>query len=173
MLGEDLDQGALAVILRGSAKDLSGTYVHDGIKVTRAMAFVLELDFHPVVGDHLHSDALESLNPGTLIEAEQVRWRLTVKLEQTFHLGEKQRIRDVQKVAHPVRTKAVCTEDPVDRGRMDRTADDLDMRVEILGRPAHRPTPATGQRALTIKSNQPKADTFREQQGPARPLRVQ
>jgi hypothetical protein len=136
------------------------------------MALVLELYFHAVSSDHLDSDALESLDPGTLIEAEQVLWRLTVKLEQALHLGEKQRIRDVQKVAHPVRTKTVCTDDPVDGGRTDPTADDLDMLVEVMGCPAHRPTPAPGQRALTIEGNQPKTDTLSKQQGPPGPLRV-
>ena len=54
----------------------------------------------------------------------------------------------------------MAVDDPVNRGMTDPMADDLGMLVDVMGRPAHRPTTASRQRALTIESNQPQTDVF-------------
>ncbi len=149
--------------------------------VQGSMADVLELleALLHRLGLQVRGQAIEDLDPRTLVEEEQVGGRIAVERKEALHLGEEVRIGDLEKIARLVRLQPIALQNPMQRGLSRCRADLARIGAQPALGPAQRPPSAARQRAgLAIERHDAQLHLLRIQARASRtgsvahPLRV-
>ncbi len=151
---ENIKKSGSLVIAMAFGINLSCGVVEECKHIHSPVANVLEF-FQPGLhffGLQCGSEALEELDPRTLIKEEQVFRRIGEQEQKMFHLGKKVRIGNMQEIAGAVRFEPFFSQYALDRGLAWRRVDGILKGFQVTLCPSQSPAAASRQRfCLTIE----------------------
>jgi len=157
--------------------DLAGRRIQEGHQVGDAVATVVEV-LEPVLvrrDRQIRRHALEGLDAGAFVEAEEIRRRVEIEVDDVLHLGEEVRVGDLEIVPAAMGSQGMLLEDAMDGGMADRAAEQRGVLREVaLGVPQGPGVdPRQRRGVLTIDRDRPQACGFLQATWPTRARQVE